>query len=142
MSYSRSIVDVINMDEHGNYYTNYECSLKGDVDSTRYDNGDFASDIDAINIYYRKLENENDIFDTIINFNSDVIYNITNMSEEFLMNLGQGNVSVGFYEILLILSAETTGSNYIREDHDEAKLNKAFQDFIAFVLNEYGSSLP
>lgn len=142
MGYSRSIVDVINMDEHGNCYTNYECSFKGDVDSTRYDNGDFASDIDAINIYYRTLENGNDVFENIINYNADVIYNVSNMSEEFLMNLGQGNVSVGFYEVLLILSAETTGSNYIREDHDEAELNKAFHDFIAFVLNEYGESFP
>lgn len=123
--------------ETGKIYTNYEASFKGDIDSTRYDNGDFASDLDAINMYYMMNNSTEDIYSIFIQYNIDIQSGEKNRAVEFFKSLGDGHIGIGMYEMIDILNAETMGSNYIRQEHTQEELDKAEKDFVLFVMNEY-----
>lgn len=83
LSFGRMLADSINT-FGSRCYTNYEASFKGDIDSGRFDNSDFASDIDAIACYYIFLNSSNDnIFDIWIEYNKGVQNGTINMAESF-----------------------------------------------------------
>ena len=75
-------------------------SFKGDIDSGRYDDGDFNSDLDAINTYNRMMNaNKNDIFKVLTQYNFGVKHNTINRVSEFYKihgydNYGQGKIAV------------------------------------------------
>lgn len=75
-------------------YEHYELSFKGDIDSNRYDYGDFNSDLDAINSY--ELMNDSDvktedIFAVGAQYNQDIQTNKKNRVDELYWNLGDGD---------------------------------------------------
>ena len=124
--------------KNGIICTNYEGSFKGDIDSARYDDSDFATDIDAIACYYKIINNNSyDVFDDWITYNYSLQNNSINMANEFLLALGDGNKNLGMLNLLDILCAETPGSNYIRSDHSNEKLKTALNDFWGFFMVEY-----
>ncbi len=130
----RSLVDVFNSDLVYSY-TNYEASFKGDIDSTRWDMGDFASDVDAINIYSR-MQKSDSIFNAIMNYNSDVMNGDINRAQEFFCNLGDGHEDIGILELLKILDVETMGSQYIIGDNEE-EVEEGKKAFVQWIFEQY-----
>ena len=62
-------VGLFNSSDFQHSYTKYEISFKGDIDSGRYSQADFQSDVDAINIYNRmKGEGEKSLNEIWVNY--------------------------------------------------------------------------
>lgn len=127
----RDCVDLYNF-----YYTNYEISFKGDIDSTRWDESDFSSDVDAINIYERMKGNSN-IFEIYYNYNLDLNNGNIDRATEFLENLGEGDVGIGLITLDQILDAETPASEYISSDNDDDDINAGKAYFMQWLLEQY-----
>ncbi len=115
----------------------YEISFKGDIDSGRYDDADFNSDLDAINTYQRMCDADNveDIFKINTKYNSDVITNQVNRVQEFYQNLGKGNITAGKEVTKYVVSAKTIGSNYIkygngRSSSEQKQAENDFYDYL------------
>ena len=136
LSFGRMLADSINT-FGSRCYTNYEASFKGDIDSGRFDNSDFASDIDAIACYYIFLNSSNDnIFDIWIEYNKGVQNGTINMAESFFVALGNGDVNKGLAEMIWILSVVTPGTIWIKDNYGNGGTSGE-EDFIKFVMNEY-----
>lgn len=130
----KEIVDLANS-KHGRIYTKYEISFKGDIDSTRWgwnfnngleiddskvDWGDFASDVDAINIYERmiKCDDSDSVLDIINEYNCGLLSGETKRQTEFLSNLGSGNIGDGIIKLDEILKVDTIASEFIKDGSD------------------------
>jgi len=115
----------------------YEISFKGDIDSGRYDDADFNSDLDAINTYQRMCDADNveDIFKINTKYNSDVITNQVNRVQEFYQNLGKGNITAGKEVTKYVVSAETIGSSYIKHGNERSssEQKQAENDFYDYL---------
>ena len=83
----------------------YESSFKGDVDSTRYDDNDFTSDLDAINVYDRISKNgqPDNVFKIQANYNNEIAVNETNRVAEFYKTLGNGDKENGRNFLITLL---------------------------------------
>ena len=137
-AFVRSLIDIGNASkETGKIYTNFEANFKGDIDSTRYDEGDFASDLDAISTYYDISKKGGEPFNAFVSYNSDVYKGTKNRAMEFLNALGDGSEGVGWWVLLDVLDAETYGSEYIRQEHTKEELDKANAAFLSFLVKEY-----
>lgn len=114
----------------------YEISFKGDIDSGRYDDVDFNSDLDAINTYQLLKEaDEADLFKIQANYNYQISKNKLNRVESFYDTLGNGDVSNGKAILDFILTSNTLGSDYIvdgnhRTPSDELKALNDFYDYL------------
>lgn len=95
----------------------YEISFKGDIDSKKYDDTDFNSDLDAINVYSRMSDDKvkaSELFTLQANYNAAINTNRTNRTEEFYRVMGQGNVETGKKNIQYIAEQNTIGGNFIK----------------------------
>ena len=113
----------------------YEISFKGDVDSGRYGDTDFNSDLDPINSYeLMKVANQKDIFRVQADYNRDIESNKVNRVEEFYKNIGYGDKEVGKAVVRFIVEdGKTAGHTYITwgQSNEEKKKNqKAFFDYL------------
>ena len=121
----------------------YESSFKGDVDSGRYDDTDFNSDLDAINIYDRiiKTKTSDNIFIIQSNYNHEIVNNKVNRVNEFYQALGSGNQDNGRQTLEYLIDNDTIGGKYIKhgkrwdflwqtdtEDHKKSK--EDFYDYL------------
>ena len=122
----------------------YESSFRGDVNSGSYDDTDFNSDLDAINMYERisskKMETLK-IFQAQSQYNRDIMTNQINRVEEFYTVMGNGNSENGKENVKYLMENPTIGGNFIKygisldiivgkeSDADE----KAFKDFYDYL---------
>lgn len=118
------------------FYLNEEISFKGDVDSGRYDDSDFNSDLDAINVYQRmKNASIDDIFKVQAQYNDGLRKNTVNRVQEFYQNYGNGSVEKGKARVKEIIeNVRTSGSRFISSDHDEAVKKEHQQDFFDYLI--------
>lgn len=122
----------------------YESSFRGDVNSGSYDDTDFNSDLDAINMYERisskKMETLK-IFQAQSQYNRDIMTNQINRVEEFYTVMGNGNSENGKENVKYLMENPTIGGNFIKygisldiifgkeSDADE----KALKDFYDYL---------
>ena len=139
-SMGRYAIDLINSSD-GNYsYTDYEISFKGDIDSGRYDEADFQSDVDAINIYNRMINSYGKSMNTIWSeYYIEIEEGDTKRSVEFFKNLGGGYEDIGMLELDKILQKETIGSKYISQGNgmSEADIDEANSKFVQWLFSDY-----
>ena len=121
----------------------YESSFKGDVDSTRYDDNDFTSDLDAINVYDRISKNgqPDNVFKIQANYNNEIAVNETNRVAEFYKTLGNGDKENGRNFLNYLIENNTAGGQFIKHgkrwdflwkpDTDEHKKSK--EDFYDYL---------
>lgn len=137
-SAERYIVDLFNSNDFEHSYTDYEISFKGDIDSGRYDEADFQSDVDAINIYNRMKNSESDsVQSTWSNYYSDIENGNTNRAKEFFNYFGDGETDIGILTVNDILDIETFGSLYIQDEKSEESQKTAKQTFMEWIMSEY-----
>ena len=113
----------------------YEISFKGDVDSGRYGDTDFNSDIDPINSYdLMKNVNQKDIFKSQADYNQKVESNTINRVEEFYKNLGKGNTKIGKDIVRYIVTdGNTIGSMYITQGQSNEEIRKNQEAFFDYL---------
>jgi hypothetical protein len=117
----------------GESYEDEEISFKGDVDSGRYSNTDFNSDLDAINQYSRaQFQDPEDVFKTAAQYNHEVQEKSANRVDEFYKNYGNGDSTKGKKEIKRILEIPTPGSDFI-SGGDTPEHQKSMQAFNQYL---------
>lgn len=119
-----------------------EISFKGDVDSGRYSDSDFNSDLDAIN-YYNRATSENvnryDIFQINAEYNSSIQDNSVNRVDEFYDNYDQPGIIFGIgrqsgEEVVEdIIETETIGSRHISSQYTEEQQEGHKEDFYDYL---------
>lgn len=116
-------------------------SYKGDVFSTSMGIDDMNSDLDATNIYEKMVSSEDDFFDIITEYNTDVASGKINRVDDFLEIYGDGDKNAGLEYIKKDLTVVDIGSHYIGRDEDTS-----IGDFIweniqdAFILSSIKES--
>ena len=113
---------------------NKEVSFKGDIDSGRYDDGDFNSDLDAINAYNRVMNvNKEDIFKVLTQYNFGVKHNTINRVSEFYKIHGYGNYDQGKIAVERIVNADTIAKGYISSEYTKEQKKKHQEDFFDYL---------
>ena len=136
-SLTRYLVDLFNSKDFQHSYTKYEISFKGDIDSGRYDEADYQSDVDAINIYERIKTNENKTVSEIWNeYYYEIKNGDTNRAKELFENLGDGDAGAGILVLQDILNEETIGSQFIIGENEES-YKEARKVFMEWLLSVY-----
>lgn len=95
----------------------YESSFRGDINSGRYDDTDFNSDLDAINLYRQMMADEvtvSNLFLVQADYNQAIQANDLNRVQTFYENLGQGDVEKGKEFLAYLLEHDTIGGNFIK----------------------------
>ena len=113
----------------------YEISFKGDVDSGRYGDTDFNSDLDPINSYeLMKNANQKDIFKIQADYNQGIGSNKINRVEEFYKNMGHGDTKVGKDIVHYIVTDGSTGGHMFitrgQSKEEQKKNQEAFFDYL------------
>ena len=121
----------------------YESSFKGDVDSRRYDDTDFNSDLDAMNVYDRIVKNGNvdNVFLIQPEYNRQIFNNEVNRVNEFYKSLGEGNRENGEAVLNYLIEHDTFGSKYLKDEpmwnllwqNDTDTHRKAKDDFYEYL---------
>ena len=121
----------------------YESSFKGDVDSGRYDDTDFNSDLDAMNVYDRIVKNGNvdNVFLIQPEYNRQIFNNEVNRVNEFYKNLGEGNQENGEAVLNYLIEHDTFGGKYLKDElrwdllwqNDTDTNRKAKDDFYEYL---------
>ena len=99
----------------------YESSFKGDIDSGRYDDADFNSDLDAITSYERMISKDvetKDVFKVQADYNHSIQTNQTNRVEEFYTVMGNGDKVNGKLMVETLIENNTIGGNFIKYGFD------------------------
>ena len=99
----------------------YESSFKGDIDSGRYDDADFNSDLDAITSYERMISKDvekKDVFKVQADYNQSIQTNQKNRVEEFYTVMGNGDKSNGKLMVETLVENNTIGGNFIKYGFD------------------------
>ena len=99
----------------------YESSFKGDIDSGRYDDADFNSDLDAITSYERMISKDvktKDVFKVQADYNHSIQTNQTNRVEEFYTVMGKGDKTNGKLMVETLIENNTIGGNFIKYGFD------------------------
>lgn len=133
-------IALFNSSDFKHSYAKYEISFKGDIDSGRYSEADFQSDVDAINIYNRmRDDNESSINKIWTEYYQEIELGKANRAAEFFRNLGGGEDNTGIVQLDHILKKETFGSVYIQNGNDMAKedIDKAKEMFVRWIFSEY-----
>ncbi|MGX7112159.1 hypothetical protein [Gemella cuniculi] len=113
---------------------NKEVSFKGDIDSGRYDDGDFNSDLDAINTYNSMMKaNKKDIFKVLTQYNFGVKNNTINRVSEFYKVHGYGNYDQGKTAVERIVNTDTIAKRYISSQYTEEQKKKHQEDFFDYL---------
>lgn len=140
LSISNALHNISHLANEG--YEHEEISFKGDVDSGRYDDVDFSSDLDAINTYNKMKEaNRDNIFRVQTQYNDAINKNAINRVDEFYKNYGDGNRQVGEKVINQIMDADTIGSNHINGGYTEAERKKHKEDFYEYLKRGENSNV-
>ena len=133
VSFTGGSGDIAHKIKHWNL-ENKEISFKGDIDSGRYDDGDFNSDLDAINTYNRMMNaNKNDIFKVLTQYNFGVKNNAINRVSEFYKIHGYGNYDQGKIAVERIVNADTIAKRYISSEYTKAQKKKHQEDFFDYL---------
>lgn len=121
----------------------YESSFKGDVDSRRYDDTDFNSDLDAMNVYDRIVKNGNvdNVFLIQPEYNRQIFNNEVNRVNEFYKSLGEGNQENGEAVLNYLIEHDTFGGKYLKDEpmwnllwqNDTDANRKAKDDFYEYL---------
>lgn len=121
----------------------YESSFKGDVDSRRYDDTDFNSDLDAMNVYDRIVKNGNvdNVFLIQPEYNRQIFNNEVNRVNEFYKSLGEGNQENGEAVLNYLIEHDTFGGKYLKDEpmwnllwqNDTDADRKAKDDFYEYL---------
>ena len=119
-----------------------EISFKGDVDSGRYSDSDFNSDLDAIN-YYRRATAEgvdrSSVFNISSDYNTGVKSNSINRVKEFYDNYDYPGVVFGIGQkdgkevVEEILDTKTLGSRHISKQYTEQEQEQHKKDFLDYL---------
>jgi len=99
----------------------YESSFKGDIDSGRYDDADFNSDLDAITSYERMISKDvetKDVFKVQADYNQSIQTNQKNRVEEFYTVMGNGDKANGKLMVETLIENNTIGGNFIKYGFD------------------------
>ena len=99
----------------------YESSFKGDIDSGRYDDADFNSDLDAITSYERMISKDvetKDVFKVQADYNHSIQTNRINRVEEFYTVMGNGDKANGKLMVETLIENNTIGGNFIKYGFD------------------------
>lgn len=119
-----------------------EISFKGDVDSGRYSDSDFNSDLDAINYYHRATAegvDRSSIFNISSDYNTGVKSNSINRVKEFYDNYDYPGVVFGIGQkdgeevVEEILDTETPGSHHISKQYTEQEKDQHKKDFLDYL---------
>lgn len=111
-----------------------EISYKGDIDSGRYDDGDFNSDLDPINTYNLMLKaNKKDIFKVQTQYNFRVKNNTINRVSEFYKVQGYGDYERGKTAVQRIVDANTIAKRYISSAYNKEQQEKHKKDFFDYL---------
>lgn len=133
VSFTEGSGDIAHKIKHWNL-ENKEISFKGDIDSGRYDDGDFNSDLDAINTYNRMMNaNKNDIFKVLTQYNFGVKNNTINRVSEFYKIHGYGNYNQGKIAVERIVNADTIAKRYISSEYTKEQKKKHQEDFFDYL---------
>lgn len=116
-------------------YEREEISFKGDVDSGRYDDTDFNSDLDPQNVYERQLKAKTeDIFKVGTQYNDGIAKNKINRVDEFYRNYGNGDSKKGEEKIRYIIEdVHSDGSHWISKSYTDEQKKKHQQDFFDYL---------
>ena len=111
-----------------------EISYKGDIDSGRYDDGDFNSDLDAINTLNPMMQaNKKDIFKVHTQYNFRVKNNTINRVSEFYKVHGYGNYEQGKIAVQRIVDADTIAKRYMSSEYTKEQKKKHQEDFFDYL---------
>ena len=133
VSFTEGSGDIAHKIKHWNL-ENKEISFKGDIDSGRYDDGDFNSDLDAINTYNRMMNaNKNDIFKVLTQYNFGVKNNTRNRVSEFYKIHGYGNYDQGKIAVERIVNTDTIAKRYISSEYTKEQKKKHQEDFFDYL---------
>ena len=111
-----------------------EISYKGDIDSGRYDDGDFNSDLDAINTLNPMMQaNKKDIFKVQTQYNFRVKNNTINRVSEFYKVHGYGNYEQGKIAVQRIVDADTIAKRYMSSEYTKEQKKKHQEDFFDYL---------
>ena len=137
---ARKIVDMINAPVGSDFsttYSKYEISFKGDIDSGRYSEEDFQSDVDAINIYQRMVDEKSIDIGVWNTYFEEVDGNKEQRAIEFFENIGNGYIDMGIINLSNIIETETYGSIHIKLGSGN-DIKKAKQTFVQWIMSIYG----
>ncbi|WP_128837435.1 hypothetical protein [Streptococcus sp. DD11] len=119
-----------------------EISFKGDVDSGRYSDSDFNSDLDAIN-YYRRATAEgvdrSSVFNISSDYNTGVKSNSINRVKEFYDNYDYPGLVFGIGQkdgeevVEEILDTKTLGSHHISKQYTNQEQEQHKKDFLDYL---------
>ena len=130
-------IDIFNSPANPNYsYTDYEISFKGDIDSGRYSEADFQSDIDAMNIYNRMIKEQDVGLQAWSDYYNDVENDKRQRAVEFFENMGDGEADIGIINTSEVIEKETFGSDYIIEGNS-TDVKTAKSVFMQWLLSIY-----
>ncbi|WP_026656041.1 hypothetical protein [Butyrivibrio sp. AE3003] len=135
----RGFVDYVNSPLESYFtttLTRYEISFKGDLDSGRYSEADYKSDLDAINIYQRMVKNGDFGMNTWASYYTDVDNDSRHRAVEFLENMGNGHADIGIINTRKIIEEKSVGSIYIQEGNG-TDVQKAKKIFMQWLLCTY-----
>ena len=111
-----------------------EISYKGDVDSGRYDDGDFNSDLDPINTLNPMMKaNKQDIFKVQTQYNFRVKNNKINRVGEFYKVHGDGDYERGKTAVQRIVNTDTIATRYISSKYNKEQREEHKKDFFDYL---------
>lgn len=113
----------------------YEISFKGDIDSGKYGDRDFNSDLDPINSYdLMKEADVKDIFTVQADYNKKIDANELNRVQEFYGVIGDGDVDKGKRLVEFIIRDDSSfGHQFItwgQSKEVKKKHQDAFMDYL------------
>ena len=113
----------------------YEISFKGDIDSGKYGDRDFNSDLDPINSYYLMKEADvKDIFTVQADYNRKIDANELNRVQEFYGVIGDGDVDKGKRLVEFIVRDDSSfGHQFItwgQSKEEKRQHQDAFMDYL------------
>ena len=111
-----------------------EISYKGDIDSGRYDDGDFNSDLDPINTLNPMMKaNKQDIFKVQTQYNFRVKNNTINRVGEFYKVHGDGDYERGKTAVQRIVNTDTIATRYISSKYNKEQREEHKKDFFDYL---------
>jgi len=111
-----------------------EISYKGDIDSGRYDDGDFNSDLDPINTLNPMMKaNKQDIFKVQTQYNFRVKNNTINRVGEFYKVHGDGDYERGKTAVQRIVNTDTIATRYISSKYNKEQREEHKKDFYDYL---------
>lgn len=107
----------------------YEISFKGDIDSGRYGDRDFNSDLDPINAYaLMKNADRNAIFTVQAQYHTQISNNTINRVQTFYRTMGDGDVDAGKQNVKTIINTGSAGSFLIQRGRTKSA-KQSIDDF-------------